>query len=116
MTSPTPSVADSEYYYYGESSSSAIRNNAAARIASANADTLLCAAASNKDRKGLFIYNESTSALYVCIGTGAASITTYTFLVPANTLLTMPTRPGWQGMVRGIWAAANGFAQVTEFI
>lgn len=63
--------------------------------------------------RGLFtVFNESTSILYVMFGP-AASLTNYTVQVPAGAYYEVP-QPIYRGQITGIWAAANGFAQVTE--
>ena len=67
----------------------------------------------NANRRGLYIYNDSSSILYVKLG-ATASLTSYSTQVPAGGLYELPARPGWTGIVDGFWAAANGSAMVTE--
>ena len=63
-------------------------------------------------RKGVVLFNDSTSYCYVLLGSGTADTTSaWTFKV----------RPGWgrlvtgyDGEIRGVWATANGGMQVTE--
>lgn len=82
-------------------------------VASAAASTTLKAA--NAARTGIIIANDSTSILYVLLGTGTASATNYTFAIPAKgTVPTDRTVNGYTGAIQGIWSAANGFAMVTE--
>jgi hypothetical protein len=68
----------------------------------------------NGRRKGITVYNDSTSSLYLKLGTGAASTTSFTVLMATNTYYEVPYLYG--GVINGIWAAANGFARVTEFL
>jgi hypothetical protein len=79
-------------------------------VASAAADTLLLAA--NPNRAAATIWNDSTATLFVNLGTTVSSATNYTAQVLTQAGYTVPAT--WTGMVRGIWASANGFARVTE--
>lgn len=82
---------------------------------SASSVTLL---ASNANRLGAVIVNDSTQILYVLLQTGGtASATVYTFqMAPAGIVPSILEIPfGYTGAVIGIWAAANGSARVTEF-
>jgi hypothetical protein len=74
--------------------------------------------ASNANRKGLTIVNDSTAILYVKFGS-TASATSYTYYlagsaagVPAT--LELPAGMVYTGIVTGIWASATGNARVTE--
>ena len=60
----------------------------------------------------LLIWNDSTAVLFVNLVTTVSSATNYTVQIAAQGTYTVPST--WTGMVRGIWAAANGFARVTE--
>lgn len=84
-------------------------------VTSAAADTIILAA--NANRRGGTIYNDSTAALYLSLGTTAASTTSFTVVLAGNGsgiggFYELPS--GFTGQVRGIWASANGFARVTE--
>lgn len=82
-------------------------------VTSVATSTLLKAA--NAARTGITIANDSTSILYVLLGTGTASATNYTFAIAAKgTIASDRTVTGYTGAIQGIWAAANGFAMVTE--
>lgn len=81
-------------------------------VASAVADTLLLAA--NANAKGRTIYNDSTAVLYVALGSAAASAASYTTQVAAGGYYEVLS--GYTGEIRGIWAAANGNARVTEIV
>lgn len=71
--------------------------------------------AANTARVGLTIANDSTSILYVLLGTGTASATNYTFALAAKgTVAADRTITGYTGAVQGVWASANGSALVTE--
>lgn len=76
---------------------------------SASSVTLIAA---NANRKRLIITNNSTAILYVLLGGGTATATT----ANSDQLATLVTRDygRFRGAVTGIWAAANGSAQVTE--
>ena len=75
-----------------------------------DADTLILAA--NERRVGATVMNESSATLYLALGTAAASATDYTVAVPASGYYEVPF--GYAGQIRGIWAAVNGAARVTE--
>lgn len=75
---------------------------------SASSVTLL---ASNTARLGATIFNDSTSQLYVKLGT-TASITSYTVLVNSNGYYEVPF--GFNNRIDGIWSAAVGSARITE--
>jgi hypothetical protein len=79
-------------------------------VTAADSDTLVLAA--NADRRGATIYNESTAVLYLALGEAAASATDYTVQVTASGYYEVPF--GYSGQIRGIWAAVNGAARVTE--
>jgi hypothetical protein len=79
---------------------------------SAASQTILAA---NAARLGAMIINSSTSILYLKFAATAASIASggYTVQVPiSGGLFEVPF--GYTGQITGIWAAANGFANVTE--
>lgn len=80
-------------------------------VAAAAADTLLLAA--NAARKGMTVYNEGSTVLYLALGTAAASATSYTCQVAAGGYYEAPFE--YTGQVRGIWAGApTGNARITE--
>lgn len=78
--------------------------------ASATNVTLL---ASNAARKGMTLYNDSTSVLYLKLGL-TASTTSYTVQVGPNGFYELPTEPIFTGEIDGIWLVANGNARITE--
>lgn len=77
---------------------------------SASTGTLLAA---NAARRLATIFNESTSVLYIKFG-ATASITSYTTQIPAGGYYEVPGF--YSGIIDGIWASANGAAQVTEVV
>lgn len=81
-------------------------------VASSASSVALIAA--NKARKALIIQNTSTAILYVLFGGGTATATTaHSVQLAANTSYAIE---GFTGAVSGIWAAANGQANMTEFV
>lgn len=79
---------------------------------SASSVTIL---ASNVDRMGAHIFNDSEYALYILLGGATASLTTFTEkLAPGGSLSISPS--GFTGLIVGIWAAnGSGSARVTEW-
>lgn len=68
--------------------------------------------AANTSRKGLILFNDSTATLYVKFG-ATASTSSFTFLLRPNGLYEM-NGVIYQGIVDGIWSAANGNCRITE--
>ncbi len=68
--------------------------------------------ASNDSRRGLTIFNDSTSILYVKFGTTATS-SSFTVKMQAGAYYEMPV-PLYTGIIDGIWVSANGNARMTE--
>ena len=81
------------------------------QVASNTASVTILAA--NANRKEALIYNNSTANLYLAF-TGTASTTAFTVKLATNTAYALPT-PLYKGVISGIWDAANGTAQVTEY-
>lgn len=81
----------------------------------ASSATAVTLQAANPSRAGLIVHNNSTAILYVRYGTGAAiSSGNYTEQVAANGGTWRMADPIYTGIVTAIWAAANGYANVTE--
>ena len=79
----------------------------------ASSITVVTLLASNVNRRGVYITNESASAtLYVGFGAGA-SLTAYTYVVPPYGQIT-PDPVAYTGIITGIWSAAVGNARITE--
>ena len=70
--------------------------------------------ASNGNRYGATIFNDSSATLYVKLGT-TASATDYTVKVVQNSYYEVPFR--YTGRIDGIWASdpGDGAARITEF-
>jgi len=73
------------------------------------ADTVLLAF--NMDRRGGTVYNDSSSILYLSLGSGA-SPTSFTCRLKSQSYYEIPF--DYVGAVHGYWVAANGVARVTE--
>lgn len=80
--------------------------------ASATSVTIL---ASNTSRKGAIIFNDSTALLYLDLSGGAATSSSYSVQVPANSYFEVPGPNIYNGAITGVWASAVGNARVTEF-
>lgn len=74
--------------------------------------TTVTLAASNPDRYSILIHNDSSSTLYVKLGT-AASQTDYSIQLGTQASYELQY-PAYTGIITGIWDAANGEALVTE--
>ena len=80
------------------------------QIASSNSAVTLVAA--NPKRVMFIIFNDSTQILYVKYG-GSASSTDYTVQIASGGYYEAPV-PVYNGIVTGVWAAANGNGYITE--
>lgn len=89
------------------------RQGVITRVTSAAADTLILAF--NNDRNGAIIYNESTAILYLNLSKSTSTVTNYSVQIAAGGNFRLE-RTDYCGEIRGIWAAANGAAMVTEFV
>jgi len=78
---------------------------------SASSVTIL---ASNANRLGATVFNDSTQILYLNLAGNAASSTNYTVQLQSNAYYELPTPHLYTGAITGIWASANGNARVTE--
>ena len=76
-------------------------------------DTTLLA--SNANRKGFIIFNNSTAILYVLLATGTSSSTNFSILLNQNESLIIDNTCLYTGIIKGIWASATGDCKVTEF-
>lgn len=72
-------------------------------------------AAANTARKGISIYNNSTAALYLSYASPATTSNAFMVMQPAS-LLMLDQQLMVSGAIYGIWTAANGSAQVTQYI
>lgn len=79
---------------------------------STNSVTIL---ASNANRKGISISNDSTSVLRISFSTPATSANSFITMQPGSFLL-LDQQLIVTNAIYGIWASANGTAQVTEYV
>ena len=79
-----------------------------------NASSVVLLAA-NTGRKALFVMNDSTSVLRLSFATPATSANAFVVIQPAQFLILDPLLIG-SGPIYGVWASANGTAQVTEWV
>ena len=86
-------------------------NSSVSRIAASV--TAVTLAAANSIRVGLILYNDSTSDLYVKFG-ASASITDFTYFLPAGGTMEALAGVSYIGEITGIWISATGAVQVTE--
>jgi len=73
--------------------------------------------ASNANRKGATIYNDSPSVLYLALASVTSSTTNYSVQLAAYDYYELPVCDGgvYTGIIKGIWSAnASGAARVTE--
>lgn len=83
---------------------------------SASSVTLI---ASNANRKGAVIVNDSAATLYIKFGS-SASATSFTYVLPGSGSLLvpavweMPAGTVYTGIITGIWGSATGSARCTE--
>lgn len=68
--------------------------------------------ASNSNRKGFVLFNDSTAILYVAFS-ATSSTSAYSVKLFPNAAYTSDL--DYTGVISGIWAAANGAVKVTEF-
>lgn len=81
-------------------------------VASSASDVTILA--SNASRKGFYVYNDSTQVLYLLLANATSSATVFTQKMAAGDAFS--AAPGtYSGVVKGIWASANGNARVTEW-
>jgi hypothetical protein len=69
---------------------------------------------SNPDRKGVILFNDSSSTASIQYGS-TASTTSFTLELGPNDLHTMQ-EPIYTGIISAVWTAATGFLRVTEIL
>jgi hypothetical protein len=79
---------------------------------SASSVTILAA---NVNRKGVSIANDSTAALRLSFSTPATSANAFIVMQPGS-FLWLDQQLMITNIIYGIWASANGTAQVTEYV
>lgn len=84
-------------------------------VASSASDGTILAA--NGNRKGMTLFNDSTQTLYLLLASGTSSNSNYSVQILTNTYYELPQMQGgpYVGVIKGIWASANGNARITEF-
>lgn len=92
-----------------------VKSNASATgtqtsVASSATDVTILA--SNANRLGATIYNDSTQILYLLLASATSSTSLYSVQLVAGAYFEVPF--GYTGVIKGIWASANGNARVTE--
>lgn len=68
--------------------------------------------ASNANRLGATVFNDSTAILYLLLANATSSATVYTVQLAAGSYYEVPFN--YTGVIKGIWASAAGSARVTE--
>lgn len=68
--------------------------------------------ASNANRKGATVYNDSTQILYLSLSATTASTSSYSVQMGAGAFFEVPFF--YTGQLTGIWASANGNVRITE--
>lgn len=81
-------------------------------VASSTSSTQIVAA--NANRKGISIYNNSTAALFLSYATPATSANSFMQMQPGS-LLMLDQQLIVSAAIYGLWTAANGTAQVTQY-
>lgn len=72
--------------------------------------------AANSSRKGFLIENDSSTTVYLLIGSGTASATLKSFTMQAGDVYEPPNwLAGYTGAIRCLSAAATGSLRVTEY-
>lgn len=78
--------------------------------ANSSATTIL---ASNANRLGASVYNDSSQILYLLASAGTPSTTSYTVAMAANSYYETPFH--YTGAITGVWASSSGSARVTQY-
>ena len=91
----------------------AVTNAIVTRVATSAAASAILRS-SNRNRRGLTVYNESAAVLYVKCGENASS-TDYTVAVEPSGYVNFKGNPIYVGIVTARLSAGAGNAQVTEF-
>ena len=81
----------------------------------ASSATSVTVLATNANRRGISIANDSTSILRLSYATPATSANAFIVMQPGS-FLWLDQQLMITGTIYGIWATANGTAQVTEYV
>lgn len=79
-------------------------------VAGVALDTVILA--SNTNRTGAMVFNDSNAILYLLLAVGTASPTLHSVQLIAQAYFEVPFN--YTGVIKGIWASATGSARVTE--
>jgi len=114
VTAPTSATGDYGSLSLDSSGAAFVRERYAqtttvTRVNSSASNVTLQAA--NNARRGLTIFNDSTSVLYLKMG-ATATTTSFSVKLGPDEYYEIPAN--YSGIVDGIWASANGAAMVTE--
>lgn len=91
-----------------------VRSTTGTQSSVASSASSVTVLAANTSRLGASVYNDSTQILYLLLATsGSASTTNYTLQMAPSTFYEVPF--DYQGIIKGIWASANGNARVMEY-
>lgn len=82
-------------------------------VASSATDVTILA--SNTSRLNAVIFNDSTQILYLLVAAGTSSTSVYTVQVQPNGYFELMPTYMYTGVIKGLWASANGNARVTEY-
>lgn len=96
----------------GQNLTKHVRSSTGTQASVASSATSVTILASNANRLGAAVYNDSTAILYLLLGSGTASNAAYTVQMQAGNYYEVPAF--YTGAITGIWASANGNARVTE--
>lgn len=93
-----------------------VRASTGANASVADSASSVTILASNANRLGATVYNDSSATLFLLLGSTVASATNYTCKVVANGYYEVPF--GYTGQLTGIWASdpGDGAARVTELV
>lgn len=86
-----------------------------ATVSVASSASSVSLVAANPARKGISIYNNSTAALYLSYATPATAANSFMQMQPGS-LLMLDQQLMVSNAIYGIWTAANGTAQITEYV
>ena len=89
------------------------RSSTGTQSSVASSATDVTVLASNANRLGAIVYNDSTQILYLLLASGKSSSSNYSVQLAANDYYEVPAF--YTGVIKGIWTSANGNARVTEF-
>jgi hypothetical protein len=87
-------------------------NSTSTAIAAAIVDTVILP--NNPNRRGMTLYNDSNSILYLLLDNSPASTANYSLQIQAGGYYELPF--GYTGSINAVWSAPDGEARITEFV